>query len=56
MGSNDKPVSDLEVANSRDGCQAASEQDIELMGVQTNVTTREDVPPDGGRFHSSHHI
>ena len=23
-------------------------QDFELVGVQTNVTTREDVPPDGG--------
>lgn len=40
---------------SRDDHQAASEQDIELMGVQTNVTGREDVPPDGGRlFFTSH--
>lgn len=26
----------------------SSSQDIELVGAQTNVATREDVPPDGG--------
>lgn len=52
MGSDDDTV----VGDaSRDDRQAASEQDVELMGVQTNVTGREDVPPDGGRsFITSH--
>ena len=40
----------LETVNSLDGNRdaAAPDKNIELIGTQTNVTTRADVPPDGG--------